>query len=282
MRHLPIEPDTLLREIAAISSTWLRRAEEYTHANRSAGRAVSNVRLWSEIKPIFVTHQHRKCAYCERQLGSGGIEWDVEHFRPQKRVDVWRPSSGASIDTGHSDDRGYYLLAFEPRNYLACCKPCNSEHKRTRFPVAGERALRAEGLDDTRAEQALLVNPLDPAEAPPEGLIGFHAISPIALGSSRARRLRASATIEILGLARADLDLERAEKVSAVWFVLKSQDDPDREVRDFAAAVLASMQEPWSPMSSCVQSFVRFYERDRDAAREIAMLADRYVKSHSP
>src|SRR4051812_19371730 len=129
MIHMPLPAEELERRIDETSGTWRQRAQAAAAADQAAGEHVST-NLWSEIKPVLRAHQREKCAYCERKLGTAGIEWDVEHFRPKKRVDEWTSPSVAA-QTGAAG-HGYFRLAFVPRNYLVACKPCNSVHKRRR------------------------------------------------------------------------------------------------------------------------------------------------------
>jgi len=278
MLHTPFEAIRLEAEIEAAKPSWLRRAREKTEQNRAAGDYVSSGNIWSEIKKVFVAHQRKKCAFCERQLGSDGIEWDVEHFRPKHRVDEWS-SPTVTGSTGASDARGYYALALDPRNYLVACKPCNSTHKGNFFPIAAARMVAVVDVDEARAERPYLLNPLDPEDEAPEGLIGFRGVNPRLVAGSAQGRRRAEITIEVLGLTRADLELERCRLVADMWIALLQRENP--EGREAAEIVVRSKTALGSPHASCARCFQALFHTDRAAARELAQLAAEFADSHS-
>ncbi|MBB5872877.1 uncharacterized protein (TIGR02646 family) [Allocatelliglobosispora scoriae] len=98
----------------------------------------------------------QRCMYCEDGQGT-----DIEHFRPKS---------------------AYPLHAFVWGNYLLACSHCNSNHKRTAFP------LDADGTP-------LLIDPTvdDPVE--------HMALSP-STGLFEARDAKGTATIAVCGLNR--------------------------------------------------------------------------------
>lgn len=78
--------------IEAEAAGWLVRArertdifrqqkgylEEYTDPSTGSVRTLSP--FWSEIKPVYMKRQHRKCIYCEKRLEGRNfatIEWDL-------------------------------------------------------------------------------------------------------------------------------------------------------------------------------------------------------------
>lgn len=273
MIHRPIDPVELSTRISELTPTWLTRAARETAVNRGARCHSSATKLWSEIKPIFVEHQREKCAYCERRLGSAGIEWDVEHFRPKRKVDAWSPRDKSTKRTGRADAKGYYLLAFNQLNYLVSCKPCNSNYKKNYFPVARKRALSTADAADLASEKAYLLNPLDGADEAPEDLIGFHGIIPRVLSKDSHRRRRARITIEVLGLTRADLELPRSEAVQNLWLALEFARNGSNEAR----MAVENLTGIGSEFTNCARSFKSLYERDRNEAERLAKLAIRFV-----
>lgn len=104
---------------------------------------------------------HRKCAYCENHLAETG--WNVEHFRPKKRV--------AESKT----HPGYYWLTYEWKNLYPSCVPCNQRRKDKptwddpttgqaagkldQFPLIDETKHAMTPADDLTLEQPLLLNP---------------------------------------------------------------------------------------------------------------------------
>jgi hypothetical protein len=282
VRHRPIDRIALLKAINQFWPKWLGDARKETAVDRAAGRQKSEDALWSKIKPVFRKHQREKCAYCERILGEGAVEWDVEHFRPKRRVDEWSSTTFPEIGTGGEDARGYFLLAFEPRNYLASCKTCNSTFKKNFFPIAGERMLSVARAEDARDERAFLLNPLDPDDPPPESLIGYHGVAPQIVATRPEDRQRAAMTIEVLGLAaREDLHRVRAETIMAMRLALDKLTDPSESERSYAREVLGAMTAPGARMSSCAVAFRELYQDDPEKARELSLIATRYVHSQS-
>ena len=120
------------------------------------------------MKPVYIALQHGKCAYCERGLeeGSlGSIEWDVEHYRPKSRVQVWPAINGPlkdsfNFNTGTASSTGYYLLPYQPLNYLATCKVCNSPLKSDYFPIAKRRLTAVGNLERLAKEEPFLIYPI--------------------------------------------------------------------------------------------------------------------------
>lgn len=279
MLHTPFESDRLEAEIQVVKPSWLERSRTETKRNRAAGKYVSTGGIWSEIKSIFTAHQREKCAYCERWLGSSAVEWDVEHFRPKGAVVEWTSPSATGVPTGGADARGYFALALEPRNYLVACKPCNTKHKGSFFPIAGKRMASAVDVDEARAERPYLLNPLDPGDEAPEDLIGFHGVNPRQVAGSVEGRRRAEFTIQVLGLNRADLELERSRIVMHIWNALLLRENPG--LREDGETAVRAMTAIGSPHTSCARCFQKLFESDRDTADRIGRLATRFVLSHS-
>ena len=230
-----------------------------------------------------MAHQRNKCAYCERRLSSAGVEWDLEHFRPKKGVDAWSSPSERGLKTGKADEHGYFLLAFEPRNYLVSCKPCNSNHKRNFFPIAGKRAPLAADVEGARSERAYMLNPLDQNDPAPEALIGFYGVLPRWVTDSVEDRQRAIVTIEVLGLGRPDLELDRAEKIMHLWNALELQRTAgEAAVRERGRAAVETLTGSGSPQANCARCFRDLYLTNRAEADEIGSRLSAFVNSHSP
>ncbi|MFB1298611.1 hypothetical protein ACAG24_024175 [Mycobacterium sp. pW049] len=251
-------------EFDAANESWVQRAAELTQANRDAACHLESGNIWSKIKPVFVELQQKKCGYCERVLGSGAIEWDVEHFRPKKKVDAW--ADGESIrDIGGSDATGYYLLAYEPENYLASCKRCNSTFKSNYFPTAAPRMTSATEAADLRQEKAYLLDPADPEGLDPELAIRWKGIFPKCGQQDGFPGDQARTTIAILGLAtRDDLLRERARTLFGVWLAFKALRNGDQT----AHADLDLLCSSHFPHASCARAFRQLCEDDFEAAAD--------------
>jgi hypothetical protein len=259
------DPESLRAAVLAVAPTWLIRAAALTHDNEVAGRHVGTQNIWSQIKPVFIDLQNRKCAYCERYLGKFGVEWDVEHYRPKGRVDDWPPPA---VGVAAVEDEGYYLLAYDLGNYLAACKTCNSRFKRNFFPIANGRRTRTKNPRLLRTEQPLLVHPLDDADTDPEDLIEFYGPVPRPAASSGLLRRRALATIDILQLAREDLVVQRCAVIIGVWLAHSLVTANDAQSPEAHAALERACQST-SEHASCARSFRRLCDLDEPTAREL-------------
>jgi len=142
--------------------------------------------------------QHKKCCYCERPRDVAR-ESDIEHFRPKAGVT-------------NCGDAGYWWLAYAWTNLLFSCRYCNQEHKRNHFPLIDETARALRPRDRLARERPYLI---DPSKEDPSQFIGFDWVGGNGLlvrpfGRDRETG-RGSRTIEILGLDRLELNMERSE-----------------------------------------------------------------------
>jgi hypothetical protein len=164
---------------------------------------------WGKHKHLFILPQHDgKCAYCEVSV-IAGMPGDVEHFRPKS---FCQPLSKAKTNDDYAGkppyrktgikSSGYWWLAYEWSNYLLACNRCNSLWKKNQFPIAGTAALKSSQLT---AEHHLLINPYD---TDPEPHFAFDENT----GQIRGRTARGTATIEVCGLDRKSLEVQRAIK----------------------------------------------------------------------
>ncbi len=165
---------------------------------------------WGKHKPHFLFAQHfGKCAFCETRISSG-YPGDVEHFRPKSYCQAYSPASSVNDVGGASPKRkaagqkepGYWWLAYTWTNYLYSCNRCNSSWKKNQFPVVG---LRAQGIANLAAEMPLLINPFD---VDPSPHFDFDAFT----GQIRGLTPQGIATIQVCGLDRKSLEVDRAQK----------------------------------------------------------------------
>ena len=90
--------------------------------------------MWKDFKQDLNNAQRGKCAYCEVMIAADRYSGDVEHYRPKNRVDeLTIVKSRRKQQTVWTS--GYWWLAYEWRNYLLACGPCNSRFKRNCLPV---------------------------------------------------------------------------------------------------------------------------------------------------
>jgi len=265
------------------SPTWLDRAAERTERFRAQGAYQESSSIWSEVKPVYMVLQGgSKCAYCERKLESvelGRGEQDVEHFRPKGNVRAWALPQGLKdqgIETTPvpDADSGYCLLPYHPFNYAASCKPCNSNLKGDRFPIAGDYDLTGDDPAALLQEQPYLIYPIGDFDDDPEDLIRFHGVSPQAMADSGYRRARALVTIEFFKLddvtARKNLVRERVVVIVALFPQLEKLADAAPGGADpQAQQLIDGFTSPTSAHTNCARSFKRLFESDRVEAKAI-------------
>lgn len=252
------EPQAILRRMGDQAANWLTRARLLTSELERAGRYVKLDAIWSEIKADLVELQHVKCAYCERILGSAGVEWSVDHFRPKGAVRYRDRLPGGVRDVGGASTVGYYLLAYDLGNLVATCLPCNTFHKSNYFPTAQPRRLNSTDPAQLVAEQPYLVNPVDHGDDDPEALIAWRGPVPTAAADGGFARDRALVTIDVLGLAtREELVRERVLVLIGVWLAYRAGDQ----------RALDRLCQPTGLHAACAREFRRLCELDPDVAK---------------
>jgi hypothetical protein len=230
--------------------------------------------------------QGGKCAFCERKLEEGqigNIEWDVEHFRPKSRVDIWPPKSfaqslGFTFPLGSASSKGYYMLPYSPLNYTACCKPCNSPLKGNFFPIAARRRSLAEpNPRKLLKEQPYLPYPIDALDKDPEELITFQGYICVPMAARGNDRNRAAVTIAFFHLNERDTLLEqRAETIVFTWAMLQRLAlDPLDQLGNLH---IQRISMPSFKHANCARSFVRVYHSDRILAKLYVDKAQDYLR----
>jgi len=215
-----------------------------------------------------------------------------EHFRPKGAVSRWVPSR-ALVDDGvfvnqpaSGSEPGYRFLAYNPLNYAASCKQCNSILKRDRLPIRGARSPNEREVLALAAEQAYLVYPIGDVDDDPEALIEFAGISPRPRAAGFGR-LRALVVIEFFQLddkeKRGALHADRALFIELLHMARK-QRDRGHSAQDVADAnrTIARMTRVQFRHANCLRSFKRLYDADPAAAGEYARLASDFADSYVP
>jgi hypothetical protein len=272
MIHYSITQAGLRDKIEASKPGWLARAAAASPADE----------LWGEIKSVYLDLQNDKCLYCELKLEGGPLgkrNWDVEHYRPKGRVQIWPTGAKAGYGISCGDAAaGYPLLAHDERNYAASCKVCNSGLKRDYFPVRQARLLASSDFDELKAEEPHLLFPLGDWGDKPEDYIVFQGMIPVP-GSAPGRGRnyeRAKVTIDFFKLAagREILRRERAVVITDLYDNLLildstlSQDQKDRAQRRIAEACDAA-----SAHCACARDFLRVCAEDAGLAKQYFDLA---------
>jgi uncharacterized protein (TIGR02646 family) len=142
----------------------------------------------------------QRCMYCEDSAGT-----DIEHFRPK------------SV---------YPALAFCWENYLLACSHCNSNYKRSSFPV------------DPQGEP-LLIDPTSPVDDPVK-----HLLLTVADFKFQPLDAKGEATIEVFGLnARSPLVRGRKNTLNALVALLRRYDQQHKDDPSGAAETKACIVE---------------------------------------
>lgn len=205
-RH-PDAPASLVAESRTAAKNVLAKAR---HIAMPIFKETDFPNHWGKHKHNFIIPQYNgKCAYCETPIVSGS-PGDVEHFRPKSYCQPLGPAKNrddygglppARKSTGPATE-GYWWLAYKWSNYLLSCNRCNSTWKKNQFPVGAVKARRGNRLS---IEKALLINPF---EQDPEPHFAFDALT----GQVRGLTPQGVATIDVCGLDRRSLEVQRATK----------------------------------------------------------------------
>ena len=292
MIRYPVTPTELHRRIDAVKASWRGRAA--TRTTEIANGTRTNITgIWSEIKQVYMDLQGPKCAFCEKWIEDQAIEQDVEHFRPKNRVNRWRVPRrlrGEGITLSQpatGTEGGYRLLAYNPLNYVAACKTCNSVLKRDYFPIAGIRDSTATDPQTLGGEQAYLIYPLGSLDVNPEDLIEFHGLSPQPRRAGFDRK-RALVTIEVFKLddvkKRKELLRDRAEFVEKLYFALKIRDNGGSSANDVNNANIAitRLTSARSRYTNCMRCYQRLWDSDQQEAQDIYANVARFLQTTSP
>jgi len=292
MIRYPVTEAQLRSMINDLSGTWLLRAQQKTDEFRAAHAYVDHKAFWSAIKPVYLSVQRSKCAYCERKLEGppeGYIEHDIEHFRPKNGVKRW-PSTRIArelhlnypFSLGDAFAEGYYLLAYHPLNYVTACKVCNTRMKGGYFPIAGSRMPGQDDPSHLVAEQPFLLYPLGDLDADPQEIIAFDGWLAVPKQPAGPEHQRARVIIDFFRLnLRDELIQGRIRMMLLVFPYLKTYYAlSDGAERDLAGEVINLSESPGAPHSSCVRSFHALYQRDAVRAADLMAEAVAYLKSH--
>jgi hypothetical protein len=282
MIRYPVPRLEIESRIDAIDARWFEKAAERTNRFVRNKRFEDSSPIWSVIKPAFMAIQNNKCIFCERQLETGPIEHDLEHFRPKSAVKLW-PNSSHGFDyqfaTGKESAAGYYWLAYDIENYAASCKQCNSPLKSNYFPIAGRRQSRPVAVAKLSKENAFLCYPIGEASEDPEGLVTFMATTAVPVARSGVKHRRGRVIIDFFELnKREQLHRERARMLVILGDALAryeaAQDDLDRRLIESSLASNI-------PHAGCLRAFRKLWDRDRLTAKKAVVACKEFLISNN-
>jgi hypothetical protein len=291
IRHA-LDPARLRADIEREDANWFTKAAERTQALIELGYFDESSSIWSKAKPAFMLLQSNKCAFCERPFtgpNESRIEMDLEHFRPKSAVAVWEGAQRARSypqETGAASKNGYYWLANDISNYLAACKICNSDYKRTYFPISGTRCESPRGRVRTlAAEKSYLIYPVGNTDEDPENIITFTGTVARPVAPNGHNHARAAIIIDFFGLNERDqLHIQRAETIERFGNALVAVADGRAMASD--QTYVANISNPLIPHAACLRAFKRLWDQDQAAARRIlgacsTMLANRLLNPNA-
>jgi hypothetical protein len=220
IRRLPLARDTRDALDALTRQVRSKRSRR--------GKVVEASRLWDAQRDVVSVVRQRlgamladpRCMYCEYNEPT-----DVEHFWPKSE---------------------FPEKAFVWENHLLACSACNSNHKRTRFPMDGDSPLLLDPTDG-------VTDPLDHLQlAPTTGRY---------LGVTR----RGEESVEVFGLQR-DFLVERRRHAFARLLMdicqwVRARTDGNRTRADYVLGLLRGQ-----PHVSVLRDFVRLVDRGDVAA----------------
>ena len=200
-----------------------------------------NIYSSKAVKKALSAAQHQKCCYCECWLNPPHRSrpyGTVEHFRPKGYV---RQSAATRVERP-----GYYWLAYDWKNLLLCCAPCNST-KGNFFPLNRSRDRARSHNASIESEQPLVINP---AEEDPRMHIRFSGETP------EPKTKKGRITIEILRLRESDEDRKaKLNVLRAVRIIAESTQLPLDQV-DEARQRLEDACHPNAEYSAMARDFL--------------------------
>ena len=202
-------------------------------------KVYSNKKLKKKLIEVF----NGKCAYCESYV-IGTAPGDIEHFRPKKKV---------VLPDGKELIPGYYWLAADWKNLLLSCGNCNrtttqrindgtedvTMGKLSQFPLSDESKRVRFHNDDIKNEEKyrLLINPCD--ESPDEHFTFTDSGEVRASEVNGEISMKGDTSIQVYGLYRATLNVQRQKCIENLKYVLLKIYDSVQDLKFFENNELA-------------------------------------------
>lgn len=216
---------------------------------------------WIHYRGCFQTAQHGKCGYCETFLQ--GMYAVIDHFAPKGKICHLDPQAlgetpfqHGQLDQGLRGRReelvhevGYGWLAYSWENWVLSCEECNTSCKRSFFHVGeNPHPVPSQGIPYT----PLLLNPFDDD---PEPHLQWDSIGYVI---ARNGSVRGQATVDILGLWRANLVQRRAKVADdACRLIDRLVTRKNKKGVEEPLGDLVRMGEPDQPYAAVVRGLMR-------------------------
>jgi uncharacterized protein (TIGR02646 family) len=204
------------------NAAWFATANRLTRQAVTEGRNHKTRKHYchAQVQMALEKLFHGKCAYCEHLVDDS--EWDVDHYRPKRRV------------AEREDHPGYYWLTYTWENLYLVCKFCNqrrkdrphwdapsggpAQGKYEQFPVDDEANRAMSPSDNLDRELPYL---LDPCDDEPSEYLRYGPDGDIHAVSNYTKGVFGSETIRICHLKRSRLVRARREKIRRMAKLLK-------------------------------------------------------------
>jgi hypothetical protein len=175
-------------------------------ADKKAFLDIPANKTWNWHKEAFERLSHNKCWFSEAYASVSDFE--IEHFRPKKRVHLIRSKDNYPERRTATDINGYWWLSYELENLrLAGSKP--NQFKGNYFPLETNSTIATQLNNSWRKEIPIL---LDPCKREDAGLITYDGVEPkeANLDPATLEHIRARISIKVYGLKINKLKIARS------------------------------------------------------------------------
>lgn len=152
--------------------------------------------IWTKHKVAFEKLSHHKCWFSEAFATVS--DFQIEHFRPKKRVQLIRNKDNYLEARTVADDEGYWWLSYELDNFrLAGSKP--NQFKGSYFPLESGSRIGTSLSDSWKLEKPMFI---DPCKKEDVDLITYDGVEPKEANPdvNSIEHIRARISINLFGL----------------------------------------------------------------------------------
>lgn len=167
-----------------------------TSIEKKAFLDIAANQIWTKHKVAFEKLSHHKCWFSEAFATVS--DFQIEHFRPKKRVQLIRNKDNYVEARTVADDEGYWWLSFELDNFrLAGSKP--NQFKGSYFPLESGSRIGTSLSDSWKLEKPMFI---DPCKKEDVDLITYDGVEPKEANPdvNSIEHIRARISINLFGL----------------------------------------------------------------------------------